>query len=353
MRRETRIAFNAYLKQLAQLNNVDLATESFSVAPSVQQTLIALLQQSSSFLSKIAFETVLNQEGDKVGLGVTRPIASRVNTRGGTRRTPTDPTDTSDGGRYRCEQTFYDYAISWERLDAWRHKPEFQTLIRDVIVKRQALDRILIGFHGTSVAAATDRVANPRLQDMNKGWLHKIRTYAPARVLDDGALTSSGKAIYVAPSSDSSKRDYVNLDALVSDAATLLDEWHQDAEDLVVMTSRDLVHDKHMPIINTAGNTPSEQLARDTILRSASQLGSFPAERVPNFPAGSLLITSYKNLAIYEQEESRRRYVKDEPELTQIANYESVNEAFVVEDYGKCVLVENIVMGEKPPAQST
>lgn len=348
MRRETRLAFNAYLGQLARLNGIDLATESFSVAPSVQQKLVELIQKSSSFLTKIAFETVVNQEGDKVGVGVTRPIAGRVNTRGGTRRTPTDPTDTSDGGRYRCEQSFYDHAISWERLDAWRHKPEFQTLIRDIIVKRQGLDRILIGFHGTSVAATTDLVANPRLQDVNKGWLHKIRTYAPARVLDDGGLTAAGKAIYVAPSADPSKRDYVNLDALVKDAATLLDEWHQDADDLVVMIGRDLVHDKIMPIINSAGNTASEMLARDTILRSASQVGGFAAERVPDFPTNSILITSYKNLAIYEQEESRRRYVKDEPELTQIANYESVNEAFVVEDYGKTVLIENIVMGEKP-----
>lgn len=348
MHRDTRIAFNAYLAQIARLSGVPNATDSFSVAPSVQQKMVELIQKSSAFLQKIAFETVVNQEGDKVGVGVTRPLAGRVNTRGGTRRTPTDPTDTSDGGRYRCEQTFYDHAISWERLDAWRHKPEFQQLVRDVILKRQALDRITIGFHGTSVATATDLVANPRLQDVNKGWLHKIRTYAPARVLDDGALTSSGKAIYVADSSDATKRDYVNLDALVKDASTLLDDWHQDADDLVVMISRDLVHDKYMPIINKAGDTPTEQLARDAILRAANQVGGFPAERVPDFPTSSILLTSYKNLAIYEQEESRRRYLRDEPELTQIANYESVNEAFVVEDYGKTVLIENIVMGPKP-----
>ena len=35
-------------------------------------------------------------------------------------------------------------------------------------------------------------------------------------------------------------------------------------------------------------------------------------------------------------------------ELDQVANYESVNEAYVVEDYGCCALVENIVMGPKP-----
>ncbi|MET0374945.1 MAG: phage major capsid protein, P2 family [Rhizorhabdus sp.] len=348
MRTDTRALFNAYLEQIARLNGVPLATDSFSVAPSIQQKMAELIQKSSAFLSKISFETVIQQEGDKVGVGVTRPIAGRVNTRGGTRRTPTDPTDTSDLGRYRCEQTFYDTAITWERLDAWRHKPEFQTLVRDVILKRQALDRIMIGFHGTSVAAATDRVANPRLQDVNKGWLHKIRTFAPQRVLDDGALTSAGKAIYVGESADPARRDYVNLDALVKDASTMLDEWHQDAGDLVVMIGRDLVHDKYMPIVNKAGDTPTEMLARDAILRAGNQVGGYAAERVPDFPASSLLITSYDNLAIYEQEETRRRYVKDEPELTQIANYESVNEAFVVEDYGKCVLVENINMGLKP-----
>lgn len=349
MRNETRLLFHSYLTQLAKLNGVASAGESFSVAPSVGQKLQELIQKSSAFLTKIAFETVVQQEGDKVGVGVTRSIAGRVNTNAGTRRSPTDPTETSDLGRYRCEETFYDSAIKWSRLDAWAHKPEFQQLIRDVIIARQALDRITIGFHGTSVAATTDRVANPRLQDVNKGWLHKIRTYAPERVLSDGGLTSAGSAIYIADVADASKRDYVNLDALVKDVAgTMLDEWHQDADDLVVMVGRDLVHDKYMPIINKAGDTATEVLARNAILAAAAQIGGYQAERVPDFPSSSLLITSYKNLAIYEQDGTRRRYVKDEPELTQIANYESVNEAFVVEDYGKCAFVENIVMGAKP-----
>jgi len=48
------------------------------------------------------------------------------------------------------------------------------------------------------------------------------------------------------------------------------------------------------------------------------------------------------------QEGTRRRQFKDEPALDQIENYESVNESYVVEDYGVCALVENIVMGKKP-----
>ena len=345
----TRLKFNGFMAQVATLNGVDDASKQFTVAPTVQQKLIELLQKQTNFLSKISFETPIQQEGEKVGVGVTRPIAGRTAATYASPRRPIDPTDTADRGRYRCQETFYDYAIKWAKLDAWRHKPEFQQLIRDVILKRQALDRVLIGFHGTSIAAVTDPVANPRLQDVNKGWLHKIRTYAPDRVLDDGGLTSSGKAIYVSDVADTSKRDFVNLDALVKDASqSFLDEWHMDAEDLVVMIGRDLVHDKYMPIINKAGDTATEILARNAILNATQQVGGYGVDRVPEFPTATILLTSHKNLAVYEQEGSRRRYVQEEPQFSQIANYESVNEDFVVEDYGKTLLIENIVLGAKP-----
>lgn len=40
-------------------------------------------------------------------------------------------------------------------------------------MKRQALDRIMIGFNGVKRAKTSDRDANPMLQDVNKGWLQK------------------------------------------------------------------------------------------------------------------------------------------------------------------------------------
>jgi len=349
MRNATRIKFNSYVSQIALLNSVPDATVTFSVAPAVEQKLEEKIKESSEFLSQIPTIPVDQQEGDKVGIGVTRPLASRTNTAGGTRRTPTDPTDTSDLGRYRCEKTDYDHAIKYAKLDAWAHKPEFQTLLRDVILKQQGRDRIMIGWNGTSVAAATDRVANPLLQDVNLGWLHKIRTRAPARVLSDGGLTADAtKAIYVADIADITKRDYVNLDALVSDATELLDEWNRDDTDLVVIVGRNLLQDKYANVINAAANTATEMEARDRILTLPKQIGGKRAIVVPFFPANSLLITRLDNLPIYVQNGTRRRLLKDEPALDQIENYESVNEAYVVEDYGLCALVENVVMGPKP-----
>lgn len=68
-------------------------------------------------------------------------------------------------------KTDYDTTIGYAQLDAWAKFPDFQTRIRDAIVTRQGLDRIMVGFNGTSAAPNTDRNANPLLQDVNIGWL--------------------------------------------------------------------------------------------------------------------------------------------------------------------------------------
>jgi P2 family phage major capsid protein len=364
MRKETRAAYKKYVARVAELNGIDEAdtVAKFSVAPSVEQTLEEKIQESSEFLQQVSVVPVVAQSGDKVGVGVTRPLAGRTNTKNGERRTPSDPTDTTDDGGYFCRQTNYDHAIPYAKLDQWRHKPNFQTLLRDVILKQQGRDRIMIGFNGTSAAATTNRAANPLLQDVNEGWLHKIRTHADERVLDDGALTDGpDKAIYVAAdvdivevidgevtNADTAKADYANLDAVAFDALDLLDPWNRSDTDLVVIVGWALVKDKYLNLLQAAGDTATEREAAHRILTLPKQLAGKRAVIVPFFPEDSLLITSLDNLAIYVQEETRRRQLKDEPALDQIENYESVNEDYVVEDYGRCALVENIKMAKKP-----
>jgi len=361
MRNETRLRFNAYISKIAELNGVADATVKFSVAPVVEQTLEEKIQESSDFLQQINIVGVPSQQGDKVGVTVTRPLAGRTNTAGGNRRTPGDPTDTTDDGGYHCRQTNFDHAIRYSKLDAWRHKPEFQTLLRDVILKQQGRDRIMIGFNGTSVAAQTDLAANPLLQDVNEGWLHKIRTHAPARVLDTGALAVDPvKAIYVASgvevvdgdatNVDTAEADYANLDALAFDMLDLLDPWHRSDTDLVVIVGWKLVKDKYQNLLQAAGDTATEREAAHRILTLPKQLAGKRAVIVPFFPENGLLITSLDNLSVYWQEGTRRRQIKDEPALDQIENYESVNEDYVVEDYGRTAFAENVVMGRKPAA---
>ncbi len=334
MRNETRKLYTAMLCQIAQLNGVDDATQKFTVDPSVQQTLEDHIQESSDFLTRINITSVREQSGSKLGLGVGGPIASTTNT-ATTDRTTKDPTAMDEQG-YLCTQTNFDTHITYAKLDAWAKFPDFQTRVRNAIIKRQALDRIMIGFNGTSRAATSDPVAHPLLQDVNKGWLQKYRDFAAARVMDEGA---NAGAVRVGAAAG---RDYFNLDALVMDAvSSLVEPWYRDDTELVAIMGRDLLHDKYFPLVNAA-NAPTEQLALDTIV-SQKRIGGLQAARVPFVPANTILITRFDNLSLYVQEGARRRTLVDNAKRDRIENYESSNDAYVVEDFGGGCVIENIV----------
>ncbi|OBU84551.1 phage major capsid protein, P2 family [Chromobacterium subtsugae] len=340
MKTDTRNVFTQLLEQIAKLNGVSAAAveKSFSVQPTIQQKLETRIQESSEFLSRININGVDELEGEKLGLGIFGTVAGR------TKVTPTNPRRPRNLGdlnshKYRCEFTEFDTAIPFVQLDAWAKFPDFQTKLRDVIVKQQALDRMMIGFNGVSVAEQTNREKFPLLQDVNKGWLQQYREHAPERVMAE-VKKGSGKVMIGAKEKGG---DYANLDALVMDAvAGLIDPAMAGNPDLVVVLGRDLLHDKYFPIVNQ-DNKPSEQMAADVVI-SQKRVGGLPPVSVPYFPAGAMLITPLSNLSIYYQSGSRRRHLREEPDYNQVANYESNNEAYVVERYEAGCLVENIEM---------
>lgn len=334
MRNETRLVFNALQTRIAQINQVGAADVKFSVSPTVQQTLENKLQLSSSFLSRINIVPVTEQSGEKLQLGTTGTIASRTNTTA-TDRSPADPTDLYDN-TYTCRQTNFDTALKYSKLDMWAKFPDFQNRFRDVTIKQQALDRIMIGFNGTSAAATTDRVAHPLLQDVNIGWLQNIRTKAPAHWMKE-VVPASGKV------NIGEGWDYENIDALVMDITeNLIDEAARDNPGLVVICGRSILADKYFSKVNRKQGA-ADELASDIIV-SQKQIGGLEAVRVPFFPANALLVTTLDNLSIYYQEGKRRQQLIDNPKRDQVENYESSNDDYVVEDYGIVAFVENIVI---------
>lgn len=339
MKKQTRQVFGQYETRLGQLNDTDNVAKTFSVTPSVQQKLENKMQESSEFLSKVNIIGVGEQEGEKLGLGVSGPIASRTNTKDKERETR--DLSTMDSTKYRCEQTNFDTHLSYAKLDAWAKFQDFQSRVANAILTRQALDRIVIGFNGVKVMATTDLAANPLLQDVNKGWLQHLREQAPERVLGLVANGMPGKVII----GDVDGADYANLDAAVTDAVNLLDPWYQEDTNLVAIVGRKLLNDKYFPLVNTK-QTPTETLAADIII-SQKRIGGLPAARVPYFPDNAILITRFDNLSIYFQDGARRRRVFDEPKRDRIENYESSNDAYVIEDLGLAALVENIELKDK------
>jgi P2 family phage major capsid protein len=346
MRNDTRLVYEKFDKQIANINHVGDISKTFSVEPSVQQKLESRIQLSSLFLSKINMPGVTEQEGDKLGLGLTGTIAGRTNTKNGPRKSR-DVSDLSSG-RYRCAQTNFDTGISYQKLDMWAKFPDFQAKLRNLIVNQQSLDRIMIGLNGTSVAEETNRETNPLLQDVNKGWLQQYRENAPTNVMNEGKPDSGkitvGATKVIAEDGTAWKveaGDYNNLDALVFDAVnTLIHPQFRENPQLVVITSSELLADKYFPKINK-DHAPTEEMAMDMLI-SQKRIGGITAVTVPFFPKGAMLITTLSNLSLYWQIEGRRRHVREEPDYNQIANYESSNDAYVVEVYEAGCLIENI-----------
>ena len=333
MRNETRRLYDAYTAEVAKLNGVDRVDTKFSVNATVQQRLETKIQESSQFLSKVNVYGVAEQEAEKVGLGVSGPVASTTDTTKQDRQTA--DISTLDGQRYRCEQTNSDTHITYQKLDAWAKFKDFQTRIRDAIIKRQALDRITIGFNGIKRVPTSDRATNPLLQDVNRGWLQYLRDLAPQRVMQEGK--TAGKVTI------GSAGDYGNLDALVFDVVNhLVEPWYAEDPELVVVCGRQLLADKYFPIINQP-NRPTDTLAVDMIV-SQKRIGNLPAVRVPYFPPNGLLVTRLDNLSIYYQDGARRRTIVDNAKRDRIENYESSTDAYVIEDLGCAALVENITL---------
>lgn len=333
MQTNTRKSFNEFLRHIARLNFASSAHETFTVAPAVQQRLETAVQESSDFLRRINIHGVIDQEGEAILLGVNGPTAGRVDSAGGGRRNPAQHGVLSKGS-YSCKQTNFDTAIPYQNLDLWAKFPDFQLRLSAAIAQQQALDRIMIGFNGTSAAASTDLGANPLLQDVNVGWLQRIRSEAPQRVLDEGLKVAGKVAVGVGG-------DYKSIDVMVYDALHMLDHWHRDRNDLVVVTSNGFAHSKLLAVVERGAGSNMEELAADEILKRA-RLGGLPIVQAPFFPDSAVLVTSLKNLSIYFQEGKRRRRIQDEPDFDRIADYQSSNEAYVIEDFGMAALVENI-----------
>lgn len=328
MKHNTAVHFERMLEDVAHSNGVHDTSKKFYIEPERQQGMIDLQAESSDLLGKINVIPVSAQKGEKIGFGVSSPIASRTNTNNNDRKTKDASGMSSD--KYECIQTNSDVHMGYRKLDAWAHMGDFAERYAKHVISQVARDRLMTGFNGTHAADDTDRTAHPLLQDVNVGWLEKVRQKAPERMMgydSDGAETEDTYNI-------GSGGTYANLDALVFDAQnSLQDAWHIDSGDQVVLLGRELwVY--HGLKLYSNNDAATERNALNLLMASQSIAG-LPVAMPPFFPKRGLIVTSYDNLSLYFQADAVRRAIIDNPKRDRVEEYLSSNDAYVVEDYGK------------------
>lgn len=80
---------------------------------------------------------------------------------------------------YELAATQSDVYMRYYTVDAWAKFKDLAERYLRYVQARIATDMEIIGWNGTSVAATTNLVANPMLQDVNKGWLQYMRENKP------------------------------------------------------------------------------------------------------------------------------------------------------------------------------
>lgn len=326
----SRKQYHSLQAAVARAYDVPSAREEFNVTPTMAQTLNDKITQSSSFLRRINVIGVSEIKGQKVMMGLNGPATGRTNTQNAD-RVPRNLLDLDAQG-YELFDTHTDVALPFASIDAWAKFKDFPTRYSAAVQRQIALDRIMIGWNGTSVAATTDRVANPLLQDVNKGWLQIAREQAPQQVLTQG--TKAAGKIQIGATGD-----FKNLDAFVFDLSQMIDEEHRDGGDLVAIIGRDLIAKDKGKMYAEHGSTPSEK-ERIEMAQVIDTYGGLPSFTAPFFPGRGVVVTSFDNLSIYFQDDSWRRYLQENPKRSQMEDYNSRNEGYAIEQLGKFAMAE-------------
>lgn len=132
-----------------------------------------------------------DQVGEAIGLGIGSTIAGTTDTTAKERET-SDPV--ADQNSYHCQKTNYDTHLDYAKIDMWAKFTDFQTRIRDAIIRRQALDRIMIGLMVVRTAPIILIGKIPLTARCEFRLVTKVRERAPEHVMGgetkDGATTA-------------------------------------------------------------------------------------------------------------------------------------------------------------------
>lgn len=341
-----RQALDTLYATICQLNGTDNVHRQFNIEPTVEQRIEDLQTESVAFLNAINIYGVRDLKGQTIGMGANNMIGARTSAA----NLPRQPQYVGRMQKKSFElfDTEFDTMLPWALIDAWSKFPDFAVRYSRAVATAIGLTRITVGWHGETAAEQSDRVANPLGEDLNIGWLQKLRLERPdhvmGRAIVGGAATGAAVPVLVGEG-----QDYQNIDALAYDLISGMPTWARASTEHVVMVSADLVDDKYFPMINRplaptvdGGKATSDEVVGQ-IIKSQKQIGGRPAWIVPFFPEGTIFISPPKNLSIYWQEGSRRRFIKDEPENKRgLVDYNSVNEGYVIEDDDFAVMAENI-----------
>ncbi len=337
MRELTRKQFNQMKQAMCQAYGVKDTQNTFAVQEPMETMLNSAIQDSSDFLQRITMLPVTDRKGQSVKIGIYSPLAKRTNVDDKDR----EPTamGAPDGLEYECKLTEFDVSFSYDLLDAWARYDNFMELYMAQVYRRIALDRILVGWHGTNAASETNPNQNPNLEDVNLGWIHLLKTHKQEHFLTESTPDSGQITIGV-------NGDYKNLDAMTYDIFSMIEIAQRSGNEMAIV-GRNLVANDMGKSLSSFAQQPTE---KSQVMVLEKTYGGLPSLIVPGFPDSGLVVTDPENLSLYYQAGRTRRSMSDYPKRNRVEDFISSNDAYMVENLEGIAGIEadNIVLDPAP-----
>jgi P2 family phage major capsid protein len=308
------------------------ANLNYNVTPIGAQRLEERISLDASWFYKlISIIPVIEQTGDVAMMSPSGLIGGRTDTSGNGERA-TRSLYSTESNLYACKQTNWDTHVLYKDINAWAlNGGNFNEIYTRNVRKSIARSRMVCGWHGTSAATTTDIATYPLLQDVNIGWLHRIRNY------NNGSQYSTGVVLGV---------DIPNLDVMVMEARQKLPIYLRERDDLIAMVSSNLIVSAEAEFYAQNGGDPRKKITADMMIKQASRtFGALPTIIPPDFPDGTVLVTYPENLQLYYQLSGVRRQQLDVPRKDRVEEYLSGNEDYAVGEYLACGLIDGITIG--------
>ncbi|SUT92711.1 P2 family phage major capsid protein [Actinobacillus lignieresii] len=228
---------------------------------------------------------------------------------------------------YFCQQINLDSYIRYDKLDSFNAEGNFIEVFENYFQKHLLNNALLVGFNGVGRNGTSDPEVFPLAQDVQKGFLQKIRENAQTtgknNVMDVGKVGESGQ--------------YKTLHKLIKEALTRIEPIYS-GYGLVAICGREIIGD------NLIAQEDSKH--PKFITRLQKTLGGVPVVSLPYFPENAILLTRLENLSLYVHRHNIRRGFLNQPGKDYLAHYFSWCVDFVVENYNACALLENIKLEE-------
>ena len=300
----------------------------FTLAPDSERNWLTAVQNSNEFLSKLDVDTcdaqvVENLYSEEMGL-----VSGRTDTNEKDR--PTTDLAGLMGISYTAVKTQHDTHITFDEYNRWarRNRAKFQAYIAEKRAASKSNDMMKIAWHGKEVAKTTDKAKNPLGQDVNIGFIERVRKHYPQNIIDgteEGITIGKGGT-------------YESLDQAVIAMKAMIPKELQNG--LELYASDEFFVDRDMKMVEKVTVTEAGDKSLQKVFTTVA--GGIHAETPPFFPDNTLILTSPKNLAIRTQEGSVRVGMKKNHARSREEFYNEANEFYAVKDYRKIVILTNV-----------